>query len=258
MSKKSWLWPLVAAVAFCDPVFGLTEFVEDWDTTPAVPNDQRGWVFADPLDFVSPTGGNPDAYLRVNGLDTFAPSPSTTPGLQNLYAGDVDYASMQVVSIGVDVIVHSTDFPSGGRPLSLLLINDNGTPANFSDDFAASFVGVTTVPEQGQGWRSFAFDIPSQSLSVPAGWTLLTLGGGTPPFDWQDVITNVDRVEFFYGDPEFVFIFQIWDTGIDNFRFAYEEGGDTAVPAVPQWGIVVMVLAVLGAASVAFRRKAPA
>lgn len=197
---------------------GQITIVEDWDTTPTVPNDLRGWSFGFG-DTVNPVGGNLNGYLNSVGLDTFAPTPSTDPGLVNDYVGDKDYAAMQVSSIGVDVIVNAVDFSAGDRPLTLFLLNDNGTPGNLGDDIGVSFTGTDLIPVPGEGWRSFEFDVPSDSGSLPPGWVLRDLSGGTPTFDWADIITDVDRIEFFYGDPEFFFIFQQWDTGLDNFTF---------------------------------------
>ena len=35
---------------------------------------------------------------------------------------------------------------------------------------------------------------------------------------WNQVITDVDSVSLFGGDPTLFYIFQIWDVGIDNVR----------------------------------------
>ncbi len=230
-------------LVFAGATLGQISFVEDWDTTPTVPNDLRGWSFGFG-DSVNPAGGNPDGYLNAAGLDTFAPSPSTDPGLVNTYVGDVDYAALEVTSIGVDVIVNAVGFSAAERPLTLFLINDNGSPNDLGDDIGVSFTGTDLIPEPGEGWRSFDFDIPSTSPTLPDGWVLRDFSGATPAFDWLDVIGDVDRVEFFYGDPEFFFIFQVWDTGIDNFRFN---------AAVPEPATFVM-LAGLGCFALTRRR----
>ena len=65
--------------------------------------------------------------------------------------------------------------------------------------------------------EAFFFVVPAQETSLPKGWNTINFGpSGTP--DWNTVITDVDRVTFFYGNPEFVFIFQMWDLGMDNPR----------------------------------------
>jgi hypothetical protein len=98
-----------------------------------------------------------------------------------------------------------------------MLISDAGTPGNPNDDWAAYFMGPVNIPVPGDGWVSFSFTVPSQAMSLPPGWQTLALGPNPPPvLDWNDVITDVDQVRFFYGDPTNVFIFQVWNVGLDN------------------------------------------
>jgi hypothetical protein len=108
------------------------------------------------------------------------------------------------------------DFSAAGRPLTLMLVSDAGTPGNGNDDWAAYLIGPQNVPEPGDGWVTFSFPVPSQSPTLPPGWQTIELGPNSPPPDWNDLITDVDQVRFFYGDPTFVFIFQVWDVGLDN------------------------------------------
>ena len=42
--------------------------------------------------------------------------------------------------------------------------------------------------------------------------------------DWNSLITDVDQLRFFWGDPELFYIFQMWDIGMDN----------VAINAVPE------------------------
>jgi hypothetical protein len=213
---------IACLIASCNTTMaGTTEIIEDWDTTPPIPTALRGWLFG-AFDIVQIGGGNPGNYLRTSGLDTFAPQPRTMAGLNNDYVGDKNYADMNVTAIGIDVMINAVDFSAAERPLSVYLINDNNTPGDSSDDFGASFTAPTFVPVPGEGWRTFEFEVPSQSETLPPGWVFRTLGPSTPPFDWQDIITDVDSLRFFYGDPDFFFIFQMWNTGIDNFRLVME------------------------------------
>jgi hypothetical protein len=52
------------------------------------------------------------------------------------------------------------------------------------------------------------------------------------------VIQNVSRVQFFYGDPTFFFIFQQWEVGADNIRIA--AGATSAGPGTEaaSWGSI--------------------
>ncbi len=76
------------------------------------------------------------------------------------------------------------------------------------------------MPQVGQGWTSYSFDVPSQSTAtVPAGWTGGWVGNAAqfrPGVGWSDVIQSVDRIEIWWIDPSFFAIFQQWDVGVDN------------------------------------------
>jgi hypothetical protein len=126
-----------------------------------------------------------------------------------------NYQELLVSEIGVDLITFDVDFSAEGRPLSLILVDDNGTPDEFSDDWGAYTIGPDNIPLPGEGWLSYSFDVPSQSADLPAGWQFIEFGPGAAP-DWSTLITDVDQVEFFYGNPEFFFIFQMWELGLDN------------------------------------------
>ena len=39
---------------------------------------------------------------------------------------------------------------------------------------------------------------------------------------WNRVITGVDQLRFFTGDPESFYLSQIWDIGLDNPTIVYE------------------------------------
>jgi len=179
---------------------------------------QWSWGFGDTL----PTaGGNPNGYLRTDGLDTYAPQPRPLAA-NSPFVGN--YRAAGVSCIGVDLITYAVDFGAGGRPLTLMLIHDNGTPRDPSDDTAAYYMHAQNVPLPGQGWISYTFDVPSQQTALPPGWALLNLGdSGSPPIHtWNQVIQNVSRMQFFYGNPEFFFIFQQWALGMDNARICMQ------------------------------------
>lgn len=161
------------------------------------------WTYGPPP-IITTTGGNPGAFLRTS-VDTFAPQVRTQG--TSVFTGD--YRQTQVESLGVDVIVQSTQF-AASRPLSIILS---------SGACQVAFTGAALVPQPGQGWASFEFAIPSQSTTLPAGWISLS-PCSTPDADWNTVMQNVTEVRFFYGDPTFFFIFDIWNTGIDNPRIS--------------------------------------
>jgi len=176
------------------------------------------WGFGDT---VPAFGGNPGAYLRTNGLDTFAPTPRTTTAA-NEFTGD--YRARGVTSVGVDLKTDFAAFGTGGRPCTLMLIHDNGTPGTQLDDTAAYFMG-SNIPAEGAGWISYDYDVPSQETDLPSGWLLLNMGDSGAPANhtWEQVMQSVSRVQFFYGNPTYFFIFQQWTLGMDNVRI--ETGG---------------------------------
>lgn len=186
-----------------------------------------GWTFGGPNPSIPPTGGNPGAYLASGLIDTFAPQPRTTAS-GSVFTGD--FRAAAISSIGIDLITFQAQ-TTAGRPLTLMLIHDNGT-GSFTDDTAAYFMGPN-IPAVGAGWKSFDFALPSAETSLPSGWQLLNLGdSGAPPIhDWDTVIQNVTRVQYFYGDPTLFFIFQQWTLGMDNARI-------TAVACPPSAGAV--------------------
>jgi hypothetical protein len=163
-----------------------------------------GWTYGPPPLYPT-TGGNPGAYLRAS-VDTFAPMlRTTTPGSQ--FTGD--YRGSRVTTLGVDLRTISTQFPAQ-RELSLVL---------WSGNCAVYRLGTEFVPQPPQGWKKFDIAIPAQSTTLPAGWFVHPNSAcQAPNATWNQVIQNVTSIEYFYGDPTFFFIFDIWNVGADNAR----------------------------------------
>lgn len=124
-----------------------------------------------------------------------------------------DYRAAGVTHITLDARTDFAAFGAGGRQMSVLLRNTNGTP---NDDDYAYYAGPL-VPQVGEGWKHFDFEIPSQSTdAVPAGWSGGWVGDGEnfrPGVDWNDVIQNVDRVEIWWLHAAFIAIFHEWRVG---------------------------------------------
>jgi len=188
-----------------------------------------GWTYFAPSQTIETDGGNPGAYLHAWELDTIAPQPRTQGG--SIFTGD--YRAAGVTAIGVDLRTFAVDFSAEGRPLTLMLYSDNGTPGDPDDDWAAYTMGPN-IPLPDQGWIEYDFAVPSDEASLPAGWATIALGPDSPvDMDWNAVITDVAQAGFFYGDPTMFFIFQMWNVGLDNARITTE--GPVPVEA-GSWG----------------------
>lgn len=175
-----------------------------------------GWTFGPP-GVIEQTGGNPGQYLHVTFLDTFAPQARCAMNVGAPFTGDL--RARRVEGLGIDLVLFAVDFTAEGRPLSLLLISDNGTPGDGLDDWAMYFIGDENVPLVGEGWKSFDFAVPSGATSAPAGWQFIQFGPNSPASgDWNALMQDVSQVLFFYGDPTLFFIFQGWNVGMDNPR----------------------------------------
>lgn len=182
-----------------------------------------GWTFnvTNP-DVIEPSGGNPGAWLHNDFVVSFAPRATTTFGRDTPFHGD--FRAAGVSSISVDARTDFASFTAEGRQFSIVLRDMNGTPNDFDDDDYAYYVG-DLIPQVGQGWVRYEFQIPSQSDDpVPAGWS----GGWSgdlenfrPGVEWSDVISSVERVEFWWLHPAFFAIVQDWDVGIDNVSITY-------------------------------------
>ncbi|MHC4948946.1 MAG: hypothetical protein ACYTG1_11900 [Planctomycetota bacterium] len=211
-STKGALACIVLASATATALAGgtTTTFTETFDGG----SNEGSWTWG-AGDSTPAAGGNPGAYLRTDGLDTFAPQPRTQAAVSE-FTGD--YRAQDVSAIGVDLVTLAAA-TTGGRPATLMLIHDNDTPGDPFDDTAAYFMAAN-IPAFGEGWVSYDYVVPSQETTLPAGWLLLNLGDSGAPANhtWDEVMQDVSEVRFFYGDPTFFFIFQQWTLGLDNVR----------------------------------------
>ncbi len=220
---------LVAGLVFAAGAAGRPTTVETFSS-----GNPFGWTFGT-APVVEGSGGNPGAYVHESFVDTFAPQPRVPFNSAGPWTGDLRAAG--VTGMGIDLILFAVDFSAGGRPLTLMLTSDNGTPGDFDDDWAMYFLGADNVPLVGEGWKSYDFDVPTATMgpSAPAGWQYIPFGPGSPATgDWDALVTDVAQAGYFYGDPTFFFIFQAWNLGMDNPRVT------TADPAAPVPGMYLV------------------
>lgn len=183
--------------------------------------NSAGWTWGLPTDVIQPAGGNPDAWFASGVVDTFGPTGRTTLGVSSNFTGN--YRSRGVSTMGIDLQTVSTQFPNSCmRPISLILISDPGTPGDPNDDCGVYFVAAQ-APCPGGGWSSYDVTVPSQNASIPVGWAALFPCDGDPNAAWNTVMTDVDQVRWFFGDPTFFYIFEQWRVGMDNPRITDDQ-----------------------------------
>jgi len=218
---------LLTAMALAAPLAAQGSLADDFENGL----NNVNWTFGVvPPDVIETTGGVPGSWLHNSQVDMFTVilhnDVSTGP-----WAGD--YRATGVSRIHLDAQTISAVFGAGGRNMSLLLRDTKGTASVNDDDYAYS-VG-SLVPQVGQGWGHYNFEVPSQSTAaVPPGWRGGWVGDGVnfrPGIDWNDVITSVDVVEIWWMDPSFFAIFQTWDVGVDNLTIEWAQ--DAVLSIVP-------------------------
>ena len=206
--------------------FGEPTFVETFDKN----SNAGGFSFFgnpdNPIEVFEPQGGNPGAFLHATCgqfgcLDTYAPQLRNQIGFESVFTGN--YRDRKVTRVGVDIAIFGAA-ATGGRPLSLMLRNDSGTPEDFTDDVQVFWTGTKPIPQPNGMYKEFDISVPSQSTTLPKGWKVMYgYSTGDDDADWNTVMNDVSQITFFFGDPEMFFMFQLWDIGVDNTRIWYEQ-----------------------------------
>ena len=203
-------------------------FVETFDNHSNVGK----WSFLDympmGIETIEDDGGNPGAFLHARigpkgYLSTFAPMLSTRVGGQCIFLGD--YREKNVIQVGVDLAIFGPSYiATGDRPLSLMLRNNNGTPGDYGDDLTVYLIGHQNIPDPDSVWETYTLTIPAQSTTIPDGWGVMNYSGTMNDDEvWNEVITDVSELTFFYGNPEMFFILQPWELGVDNVRIWFDQ-----------------------------------
>ena len=106
-----------------------------------------------------------------------------------------------------------------------------GTPEDIGDDvYVYPNPDAYNPPAPGDGWASYRWDIPSDFVGgygeLPAGWNGGTGGNTTFPSDmtWQDMMTNVGRLEIRTLYPDYAATYEQYQMGADNMALYYEGG----------------------------------
>ncbi|UCD63058.1 MAG: hypothetical protein JSW34_09900 [Candidatus Zixiibacteriota bacterium] len=213
-----------------------TTFVETFDSHRNV----GGWSFGTThRPVIEDLGGNTGGYLHDPSVITFAPSPGTELGEESIFTGN--YRERKVTSVGIDLRCIDYEWDITTRYLTLIIMNDNGTPLDLEDDWGAYFIGDITLPskyvawltstmENEPGWVSYDFNIPSQENPLqedrlPEGWNFIRWWSGSgqqPGGSWVALMQNVSYIQFCYGDPTLYYVLQTFDLGLDNPRISWQ------------------------------------
>jgi len=175
-----------------------------------------GWSFGNlAFETIEPEGGNPGGYLRNRFLDASAAEPRTLAGFRRtIFHGN--YRARNTMLIEVDLAVFGASSSTWGRRLTVILVDDGGTPEDPSDDCRVYTIGGHPTPTANGNWKRYRFRIPSQSTTLPKKWAVQGCPELTDDEAWNRVITGVDQLRFFTGDPRRTYPSDVWDVGLDN------------------------------------------
>jgi hypothetical protein len=195
-------------------------------------SNEGNWGFGCPGDVFDDDGGNPGPFRRMTNLEIFAPMARNCGAHSSAFTGD--YRQGKVFALSVDFRTFSASYTTDERPLTLVLVNHADTPEDTSDDRYVFYVGKENIPSEstsvGQdGWVRYQFVVPSGSRILPRprsaaegepGWVAAVGEVFAPAEDpdevWNIVIQQVDEVIYWWHDPRYFAIFQMWDVGMDN------------------------------------------
>jgi hypothetical protein len=199
-------------------------------------SNDGNWTWGNGADQVHPAGGNPDGWFGNDYINSFAPilrCENNAPG----WTGD--FVSMGVNRISGDFQTLAGPTYMAYYPLTFLFRNQMGTPNDIEDDihcYPDPYFFNTYSPDVGAGWAHTEFEIPinfdGAPGELPEGWSggsYLT-GNGSFPADatWQDVMSNVDKIEIWFFHPDEFGALTWFDMGADNVMLEWQ-GGPVAI-----------------------------
>jgi hypothetical protein len=203
-----------------------TDFSTTYTETFETGTNEGGWVWGTGNEYFVEINGNPGRYLRESHLVSFTPKASTSFGVQSVFTGD--YRVRNVSSVGIDMAIASVDLNVSSRKVTLILLNDNGTPDDLSDDWGAFTVTDLPIPPTGVAgitgdtdilqWSAYDIPVPSQSATLPAGWSWISRNYLRRNGSWARLMRDVDHVGFIMGDPALLYPLGVWDVALDNPR----------------------------------------
>ncbi len=197
-------------------------FVETFESG----SNEGAWTFGSGYEYFLDANGNPGRYLRDSSLITFIPKASTSFGVASEFTGN--YHDRGVTSLGIDLAVAAVDGNISTRHLALILLNDNGTPYDMSDDWGAFTNTELSVPPVGViglasptdilQWVRYDIPVPSGAAALPDGWTWINKNYPRTGGPWVLLMRDVSHVGFILGDPSQLWPLFNWDVAMDNPR----------------------------------------
>lgn len=185
------------------------------------------WTFYGWTEGINPEGGNPGGWFSSGYYWAFWPILQCESGAAD-FTGD--YAAMGVTRLSGDFTTPLCENPGANEwPFTVLLRNDGGTPDIMDDFFVYPDPFNWLIPQIGEGWTHYDFDIPSDFVGgpgeLPDGWLggSSWTGGDIFPSDktFQEVMNNVTTVEFHWNHPAYVAFDTGWEVGGDNITIEY-------------------------------------
>ena len=226
---RGWAVSALAAVSLAVGLAGSGQAAETRVTTVETfetGTNEGGWTWGTGNEYFVDVNGNPGRYMRESHLVTFTPRASTSFGVQSAFTGN--YRTRNVASVGIDMAIASVDLNVTSRKVTLILLNDNGTPDDLGDDWGAFTVTDLPLPPTGVAgktgetdilqWASYDIPVPSQSATLPDGWSWISHNQLRPNGPWGRLMRDVDHVGFILGDPTQLYPLGAWDVALDNPR----------------------------------------
>ena len=200
------------------------------------------WTWGNDADAIEPSGGNPDGWFHNDFLNTFGPRLRTG---YDAYGWTGDFVTSGVNRIQGDFqTISSSSQYIQYYPFTVFLRNHMGTPGDVDDDVYVYYdPNLQFCPNVGDGWVHYDFTIPYDFVGAPGETPENWRGGSAYSFEslpdditWQEVISDVGRLEFWFWDPAMFGVFEWFDVGVDNIQLEWE-GGPVATEE-SSWGDV--------------------
>lgn len=223
---------LAIACALCLAVPALAENGIQADFEAGI-ND-GGWNYGG--DVVESDGGNPGGWLHSAVLDV----PYPLLYCDYLAAGWTgDYVAMGVTGFHLDVQTVYTGQPYFGEYNVLVFLRMVNDPDTIDDDVFVYYDPYAYAPPMpGDGWVTYTWDIPADFVGAPGelpeNWRGGSIATGNtvfpPDMTWQEVLSDVGRLEVWFLDPDYFAIFAMFEMGADNITLVYDQGSVATEP----------------------------